>query len=102
MRFAGHFCLLSLAAVAWLAPVVRADDLAVSGNPYSTITERNVFALVPIPVVVPGSDTPPPDPPPKITINGMMTIFGKPQVLLKFTPKALPGQPAKEVSLVLG
>ena len=102
MRFAGHFCILCLAAAAWLSPVVRADDLAVASNPYSTITERNVFALVPIPVVVPGDTAPPPDPPPKITVQGMMTIFGKPQALFKFTGKAPAGQPAKETSLVMG
>jgi len=101
MRFAGHFS-LSLAVVVCVTVFARADDLAVASNPYSTITERNIFALVPIPVI---PDGPPPvvaDPPPKITINGMMTLFGKPQVLLKFTPKAPPGQPTKDVSLVLG
>jgi hypothetical protein len=101
MKLAGHF-ILCLAAIAGLSPIIRADDLAVASNPYSTITERNVFALVPIPVVVPGSDAPPPDPPPKITVNGLMTLFGKPQALFKFTPKAPAGQPAKESSLTLG
>jgi hypothetical protein len=104
MRLAGHFCILCLAAAtARVTPVVRADDLAVSGNPYSTITERNVFALVPIPPPPPpGSDLPPPDPPPKITVNGLMKLFGKPEALFKFTPKAPAGQPAKEVSLTMG
>src|SRR5450756_1274162 len=101
MRFAGHF-ILCLTAVAWLSPVLHADDLAMASNPYTTITERNVFALVPVPVVSATPDAPLADPPPKITINGMMTLFGKPQVLFKFTPKALPGQPAKEESFVLG
>ncbi|MDR3457963.1 MAG: hypothetical protein P4N60_10990 [Verrucomicrobiae bacterium] len=32
----------------------------------------------------------------------MMTLFGKSQVLFKFTPKAPAGQPAKELSFMLG
>lgn len=81
---------------------LRADDLAMSSNPYSTITERNVFALVPIPPPGPATPEVVVDPPPKIIINGMMTLFGKPQVLFKFTPKTSAGQQPKETSLVLG
>jgi len=102
MRFAGSF-VLSLPAVALVISMARADDLAVSSNPYSSIPERNVFALVPIPPPPdPSSQLPPPDPPPKITVNGTMSIFGKPQVLFKYALKALPGQQPKEQSGVLG
>jgi hypothetical protein len=53
-----------------------------SGNPYESIVTRNVFGLNPIP-------PPPPlqvqngPPPPKITLTGIMTIFGPPEALFK-------------------
>ena len=55
------------------------------GNPYAPIVVRNVFALVPVPVVDPNAQ--PPDPPLKITPNGIMSIFGNLQVLFKVTGK---------------
>jgi hypothetical protein len=101
MRLAGHF-MVGLAVLGGFAMAVQADDLAVASNPYSTITERNVFALVPIPPPPdPSTLVAPADPPPKITIQGMMTLFGKPQVLFKFTLKAPAGQQPKEESFVL-
>ena len=72
---------------------------ATGGNPYSPIVARNVFGL---------SAPPPPRDPaeeaaaanlPKITPNGIMTIFGKLQVLFK---AASPGQPPHELSYVMG
>ena len=90
-----------LLAVAVTISAVRADDLAVAANPYSAIAERNVFALVPIPTNPPVSETPLADPPPKITPNGTMSIFGKVQALFKVTPKAMPNQPAKDISYVM-
>jgi hypothetical protein len=93
--------LLLLAGLVAVAASVRAGDLAMSGNPYSGITERNVFALVPIPTNSPVSEVPLADPPPKITPNGIMSIFGKLQALFKVTPKPPAGQPAKDLSYVL-
>src|SRR5665213_4549926 len=75
-----------------------ADDLAVSGNPYSTIIQRNVFGLVPIPPVVQTDPGPPPVPPPVITPNGIMSVLGKYQVLFKVTIPPRAGQPASESS----
>lgn len=72
-----------------------------SGKPYATVISRNVFGLVPIPVVDPASLTPS-TPPPKITPNGIMTLFGKLQVLFKVQQPAAAGQPAKEVSYTMG
>jgi hypothetical protein len=69
-------------------------------NPYAPIVARNMFGLVPIPVHDPSQD-PPAIPPPKITPNGIMTIFGKVQVLFKVQANQ-PGQPAKELSYTMG
>jgi len=97
-----------LAAALLLAGGVRAQDLAMADKPaapdkaYSGITTRNVFGLVPIPVVDPATlNQPPADPPPKITPNGIMTIFGKLQVLFKVATKPPPGQPQKDDSYVM-
>lgn len=74
-------------------PAARAAE-----NPYTGIVTRNIFGLVPIPVVDPSAAASA-TPPPKITPNGIMTIFGKVQVLFKV---AGVGQPPKEESYVLG
>lgn len=78
---------------------LRADDLAMNNpatanNPYSTIiVTRNVFNLNPPvvdtnPVVDPGL--------PKITPNGIVSEFGRFQVLFKVTPISKPGKPADD------
>ncbi|HEU6449207.1 MAG TPA: hypothetical protein VFV23_12290 [Verrucomicrobiae bacterium] len=59
---------------------IAADELALNDNPYEAISVRNVFNLNPVIV----NTTPnQPEPPVKITPNGIMTIFGKLQVLFK-------------------
>lgn len=55
-------------------------DTADSGNPYASIVARNVFGLNPIPPPPP-PDQPKGPPPPKITLTGIMTIFGPPEAL---------------------
>jgi hypothetical protein len=75
---------------------LRADDIALSnnplpGNPYAPVVVRNVFNLTPPPVVDPNAT--PAVPPVKITLNGIMSIFGQLQVLFKVAGKA-PGQDA--------
>lgn len=65
---------------------------ATTGNPYQAIVTRNVFGLVPIPTGPP-PDATPSAPLPKITPNGIMTLFGKLQVLFKV---AEPGKPANQ------
>ncbi len=59
-----------------------------------------MFGLVPIPAHNPADDVPA-VPPPKITPNGIMTIFGKLQVLFKVAGPAKPGQPPKDESYVM-
>jgi len=93
-----------VAAVAvWLSSSVHAEETAISApdSPYASIVARNMFGLVPIPVVDPKDSEPPPDPPPKITPNGIMNMFGKEEVLFKVAVKPKPGQPAKEDAHVL-
>ena len=76
--------------------------IASADNPYAPIVTRNVFGLVPIPTNNPADQGPPATPPPKITPNGIMTLFGKLQVLFKVAIPPAPGQPAKDQSYVMG
>lgn len=93
--------IFALAVMGWLLVAAPIGQAASSENPYTPIVTRNVFGLVPIPVGPP-PDTKPATPPPKITPNGIMTIFGKLQALFKVAGTAKPGQPAKEESYIMG
>ncbi|HEY2329525.1 MAG TPA: hypothetical protein VGI63_06900 [Verrucomicrobiae bacterium] len=73
---------------------------AAAENPYNPIVARNIFGLFPIPVHNPANDVAV-TPPPKITPNGIMNIFGRLQVLFKVAATP-PGQPPKEVSYTMG
>ena len=90
---------LGLTAAALLIQTARADDAVASGHPYAAIAERNVFALLPPPPPV-DPNAKPVEPPPKITANGIMSIFGQLQALFKVAvpakpgPPGVPGQPA--------
>ena len=100
MKPAGQL-ILGLTFAAFIASAADAGDLAAAANPYTTISERNVFALVPIPIVSNDPVAPPKDPPPKITPNGIMSLFGKLEVLFKVALKPTAAQPAKEASYVM-
>jgi len=83
-----------------LSTGARAADAVSTDNPYGPIVVRNMFGLNPPQPVDPNASATQADPPPKITPNGIMSIFGQLQVLYKVAPKA--GQPgAKEESYVL-
>lgn len=70
-------------------------------KPYASIVARNMFGLLPIPPPDTNPAAAPVDPPPKIMLNGIMTVFGKDQALFKVEVKQpKQGQP-KEVSYVL-
>jgi hypothetical protein len=79
----------------------RADDTALADNPYGGIPARNIFNLVPIPTNPP-VDVKPPDPPAKITPNGIMSLFGQVQVLFKVAVPPKAGQGPQEQSYTMG
>jgi len=78
---------------------LRAATAVPPSNPYVPIVVRNVFGLNPPQPVDTSLDT---EPPPKITPNGIMTIFGSRQVLFKVSIPAKPGRLAREDSYILG
>lgn len=92
--------MLILSAFLWLEIGLSTKGAEAAENPYSSIVTRNVFGLVPIPTG-PAADATPATPPPKITPNGIMNLFGKLQALFKVANVAKAGQPAKEESYVL-
>jgi hypothetical protein len=99
MKSAGQIVLV---AVLLAGASAHAGEVAASDKPYAAMVARNIFNLVPIPTNT-APEAPPTDPPPKITPNGIMSIFGKLQVLFKVAAdKPKPGQPpAKEEAYVL-
>ncbi len=90
----------SLASGLMLNASAHANDVLSSNNPYSLIVTRDVFALKPPPP--PEIEHPFSAPPPKITPNGTMSIFGQRQVLFKVTDVSQPGQPAQNAFYTLG
>lgn len=102
MRFPLFLLLGLVPGLAVANASVPADSGATTGNPYIGIAGRNVFALVPIPTNVPVVEAPPKEPPPKITPNGIMDLFGQLQVLFKVAGKPAAGQPPKDKAYVLG
>lgn len=80
-----------------LSAGARAENVTSPDNPYGRIVERNVFGLNPVPIA---PEQPPGDPPPKITLSGIMSILGQWQALFKVAT-VKPGQPAKDVFYTL-
>ena len=98
MKSAGQMILV---AVLLAGASAHAGEVVASDKPYAAMVARNIFNLVPIPPNT-APEPPPADPPPKIKPNGIMSIFGKLQVLFKVAPQNHPGQPpAKEEAYVL-
>jgi hypothetical protein len=85
------------AAALFVLSVRAEQEQTASGNPYTGIVERNVFALVPIPTNSPEPPTPV-DPPVKITVNGIMNIFGQLEVIFKAGVPARGKDPAHDQS----
>ena len=92
--------ILVLAASLCPALLAGAADLAMNENPYTPIVTRNIFGLVPIPTNTP-VDPASLIPPPKITPNGIMTIFGQKEALFKVTVPGKPGKPAQDQSYTM-
>lgn len=84
-----------LAGSVALSASLRADTVLLTGNPYAPVVARNIFGLLP-PVV---ADTTPPaaEPPVKITLNGIMNVFGQVQAFFKVAGRT----PGKEDSYML-
>jgi hypothetical protein len=83
-----------------LSAGLRAADEVSPGNPYAPIVTRNVFDINPPAPVDPNQQ--PAVPPPKITPNGIISVFGHLQALYKVAIPARPNQPAKDQSYILG
>jgi hypothetical protein len=92
-------CAFTLALVL-SARAAKADDDQSAGNPYTGIVERNMFALVPIPTNPPVDPTPP-EPPIKITPNGIMDVFGQLEVIFKAAMPAKGKEAAHDQSYVM-
>ena len=83
-----------------LGTSVRGVTTDGQGNPYQGVIVRNVFALKPPPD--PSSLKPAEPEPPKITPQGIMSMFGRQQVLFKtMMPGSKPGEPPRETAMVL-
>jgi hypothetical protein len=87
---------LGLAGALALHAAARAQDVAMSGNPYTPAVSRNIFGLLP-PVVADTAPPPAAEPPVKITPNGITDILGQLEVLFKVAGKT----PGKENSYML-
>jgi hypothetical protein len=68
-----------------------------AGNPYTPIAERNIFGLNP----PQPQNTPTIEPPSKITLNGITTIFGSAQALFLVDVPPRPPMPATQKSYIL-
>jgi hypothetical protein len=79
---------------------LRAESVAPPDNPYAPIVVRNVFDLNP-PQKVDAAPVVEANPPPKITLNGIMNVFGHLQALYKVSDSGKPGQPPKDSSYIL-
>jgi hypothetical protein len=88
-----------LAGMLALNAGLHAGDGVSPDNPYASVVARNVFGLNPITATT--NNTPDDAQVPKITPNGIMSIFGQLQVLFKVAVPAKPGQPAKDESYIL-
>jgi len=82
-----------------LSAYASTNDVAANHNPYASIPSHNVFSLSPPPPASTTND--PTKPPPKITLNGIMSIFGEFQALFKVNAALHPGQPAKDNAYIL-
>ncbi len=87
---------LWLAAGLALNAGARADDVASADNPYAPIVTRNIFSLNPV-----QADEPVGDPPPKITLKGIMSANGNSQALYTVAGTGKPGQSSKDQSYIL-
>jgi hypothetical protein len=91
---------LGLAIALAVNAAAHADDAVLPGNPYARVGVRNIFGLNPRVPVDPNAATNA-TPPPKITPNGIMSIFGQLQVLFKVANPARAGKSAADADYIL-
>jgi hypothetical protein len=89
-----HFCTIVVCLAGGL--VLNASRGA--DNPYAPIATRNIFGLNP---PQPREAAPPPEPPSKITLDGIMTILGSAQALFYVNVPPHPPVPATQKSYIL-
>src|SRR6266568_6992306 len=87
-----------LLAVCLLSAIALVVSAANEGGPYRVIFEKNSFRLQPpkTHIEVPPSLTA------RIVLQGVTTILGRRQVLLRITLPPHPPEPAREASVILG
>ena len=100
MKCVGKLC-LCLAGGLVLNASLRAGGTLSPDNPYAGIADRNVFDVHPPPPVDPNAQAAA-VPPPKITLNGIISTLGHLQALYKVAVPAKPGQPPKDQFYILG
>lgn len=83
-----------------LSTGIYAKDGVSPNSSDAPVVARDIFGLSP--PSVPKTEPEPPSQPPKITPNGIMSIFGQRQALFKVTDISSPGQPAKDTFYTLG
>jgi hypothetical protein len=95
MIFSRAHAVYGLALVVSVA-TLRAD---LANNPYASITDRNPFGLKdPPPPPQPQTETAPATPPAKVTLTGLISMFGQPQALLEiFDEPGKAGTPKKPI-----
>lgn len=82
-----------------LGTIASATTPDSSNHPYKMIPATNVFRLKS--PLAKQSEPPEQMPLPKITLQGITTILGRPQVLFRITPRSKPVGQEKETSHVL-
>jgi hypothetical protein len=96
MNFSGSKKIIGIGLAVLAFVLARAEAV----NPYTGIMERNMFSLVPVPTNPPAPEAPP-EPPVKITPNGIMNVFGQLEVLFKTAVPAQGKEPAHDQSYVM-
>ena len=99
MKRVGKFC-ICLAGGLVLNAGLRAEDAVSPDDPYALIVTRNVFGINP-PTLGSEESQKKAESLPKITPNGITSVFGHQQVLFKVAVPARPGQPGKDQSYIL-
>ncbi len=88
-----HFWIIGVCLAGGLVPNISLG----ADNPYVPIATRNIFGLNPPQAITLTA----PEPPSKITLNGIMTIFGTAQALFYVDVPPRPPVPATQKSYIL-